>query len=80
MALEAARKSLVLLKNDGPMLPLDRTGIRTLAVVGVAGAHISLMRRAPLAHRAELVERPGKLCHAAHEDRLGDFEAETSRG
>lgn len=33
LALEASRKSIVLLKNDG-LLPLDPKGIRTLAVVG----------------------------------------------
>jgi beta-glucosidase len=33
LALEAARKSLCLLKNDGA-LPLDRSGIRRLAVIG----------------------------------------------
>jgi beta-glucosidase len=33
LALEAARQSLVLLKNDGT-LPLDPRGIRTLAVIG----------------------------------------------
>lgn len=33
LALEASRKSIVLLKNDG-LLPLDPKGLRTLAVVG----------------------------------------------
>jgi beta-glucosidase len=34
VALEAARSSMVLLKNDGNLLPLDKTKIKTLAVIG----------------------------------------------
>jgi beta-glucosidase len=34
VALEVARSGMVLLKNDGPLLPLDRSKIRTIAVVG----------------------------------------------
>jgi beta-glucosidase len=34
LALEVARKSLVLLKNERGALPLDRSGIRSLAVIG----------------------------------------------
>ena len=34
LALEAARRSIVLLKNDNGLLPLDRTKLRTLVVVG----------------------------------------------
>ena len=33
-ALEAARKSIVLLKNDGPLLPLDASKLHTIAVIG----------------------------------------------
>lgn len=42
LALEAARKSVVLLKNENNTLPLDRAKIRTLAVVGpnAAGCHL----------------------------------------
>jgi beta-glucosidase len=42
LALEAARKSIVLLKNDGNVLPLDRTKISTLAVIGpnAKGIHL----------------------------------------
>ncbi len=41
LALEAARRSITLLKNDNRLLPLDRTKIRRLAVVGpnAAGVH-----------------------------------------
>lgn len=41
LALEAARKSITLLKNDGGLLPFDRTKIKKLAVVGpnAAGVH-----------------------------------------
>ena len=34
VALEAARRSIVLLKNDRGLLPLDRARIKTLAVIG----------------------------------------------
>jgi beta-glucosidase len=34
VSLEAARDSMVLLKNNGSLLPLDKTKIKTLAVVG----------------------------------------------
>jgi beta-glucosidase len=34
LALEAARRSIILLKNDGGALPLDRRKIRTIAVIG----------------------------------------------
>jgi len=42
LALEAARKAIVLLKNDGGRLPLDRGKLRTLAVIGpnAAGVHL----------------------------------------
>ena len=34
LALEAARRAIVLLKNDGQLLPLDRARVKTLALVG----------------------------------------------
>ena len=34
VALEEARSSMVLLKNDGDLLPLDKSTIKTLAVIG----------------------------------------------
>ena len=34
LAAEAARRSIVLLKNEGNLLPLDRTRIRSIAVIG----------------------------------------------
>ncbi|HTR26852.1 MAG TPA: glycoside hydrolase family 3 C-terminal domain-containing protein [Terriglobales bacterium] len=34
VALEAARSGMVLLKNDGNLLPLDKTKIKTIAVIG----------------------------------------------
>lgn len=34
LALEAAHKSIVLLKNEGGLLPLDRSNLRSLAVIG----------------------------------------------
>ena len=42
IALEAARRSIVLLKNEKNVLPLDRTKIKTLAVIGpnAKGAHL----------------------------------------
>jgi beta-glucosidase len=42
LALEAARKSIVLLKNERGLLPLDRTKLKTLAVIGpnAKGMHL----------------------------------------
>ncbi|HUZ06445.1 MAG TPA: glycoside hydrolase family 3 C-terminal domain-containing protein [Candidatus Paceibacterota bacterium] len=37
LALEAARQSLVLLKNDSQFLPLDKTAIKKIAVIGPLG-------------------------------------------
>jgi beta-glucosidase len=34
LAREVAEKSMVLLKNDGPLLPLDKAALKTLAVLG----------------------------------------------
>jgi beta-glucosidase len=34
LALEAARKTITLLKNDGGLLPLDSTSVRRIAVIG----------------------------------------------
>ncbi|HEU0093693.1 MAG TPA: glycoside hydrolase family 3 N-terminal domain-containing protein [Vicinamibacteria bacterium] len=34
VALEAARRAMVLLKNDGALLPLDRAKLKTIAVIG----------------------------------------------
>jgi beta-glucosidase len=34
LAREVAEKSMVLLKNDGPLLPLDRAALKSLAVLG----------------------------------------------
>jgi beta-glucosidase len=42
LALEAARESLILLKNDGGTLPLDRTTLHTLAVIGPDAADLHL--------------------------------------
>jgi beta-glucosidase-like glycosyl hydrolase len=42
LALEAARASMVLLKNDNGTLPLDRAKIRKLAVVGPNAADVHL--------------------------------------
>lgn len=42
LALDAARASMVLLKNDHNTLPLDRARIRTLAVVGPNAADVHL--------------------------------------
>jgi beta-glucosidase len=42
LALESARRSLVLLKNDGALLPLDRARLKSVAVIGpnARGVHL----------------------------------------
>lgn len=42
LALEAAHKAIVLLKNDGGLLPLDKSKFRSLAVIGPNAAEIRL--------------------------------------
>jgi beta-glucosidase len=49
LALEAARKSIVLLKNQDGLLPLDRGKVKTLAVIGpnAKGLHLGGYSRDP---------------------------------
>jgi beta-glucosidase len=42
LALEAAHKSIVLLKNEGGLLPLDSSKLRSLAVIGPNAAKVRL--------------------------------------
>jgi beta-glucosidase len=42
LALEAARRAIILLKNDRQALPLDRTRLRTLAVIGPNAGDVHL--------------------------------------
>ncbi|MGE5377006.1 MAG: glycoside hydrolase family 3 N-terminal domain-containing protein [Bacteroidota bacterium] len=42
LALETAQKSIILLKNEGGLLPLDRSRIRSLAVIGPNAAALRL--------------------------------------
>ena len=42
LALEAARKSIVLLKNEGNVLPLDREKIKAIAVIGEPASELRL--------------------------------------
>jgi beta-glucosidase len=42
LALEAARKAIVLLKNEGELLPLDQSKLRTLVVIGPNGSAVRL--------------------------------------
>jgi beta-glucosidase len=49
LALDAARKAIVLLKNEGELLPLDRSKVKTLAVIGpnAKGLHLGGYSRDP---------------------------------
>jgi beta-glucosidase len=49
LAAEAARRSIVLLKNEGGLLPLDRDKLRSIAVIGpnAAGVHLGGYSDAP---------------------------------
>ena len=42
LALEAARAAIVLLKNDGHLLPLDRAAVHSIAVIGPHGDDVTL--------------------------------------
>jgi beta-glucosidase len=42
LALEAARRSIILLKNEGGVLPLDPAALRSLAVIGPNAADVHL--------------------------------------
>lgn len=42
LAAEAARRSIILLKNDNNLLPLDRSKLKTLAVIGPNAARVHL--------------------------------------
>jgi beta-glucosidase len=42
LALEAARAAIVLLKNDGGLLPLDRAAVHAIAVIGPHGNEVTL--------------------------------------
>ena len=42
LALEAARKSIVLLKNEGNLLPLDKAAVKSIAVIGPLGNEVFL--------------------------------------
>jgi beta-glucosidase len=42
VALEAARESIVLLKNGGNVLPLDKAAVRSIAVIGALGNEVFL--------------------------------------
>ena len=49
VALKTARRSVVLLQNNGNLLPLDRSRLRTLAVIGpnAKGVHLGGYSRDP---------------------------------
>jgi len=42
LALEAAREAIVLLKNENSLLPLDRSKIRSIAIIGPHGDDVTL--------------------------------------
>ncbi|MGH9447765.1 MAG: glycoside hydrolase family 3 C-terminal domain-containing protein, partial [Terriglobia bacterium] len=57
LALRAAQKTVVLLKNEGGLLPLDLKKIKTIAVIGpnAAGVHLGAYSRQP-AHSVSILE------------------------
>lgn len=83
LALDAARRSVVLLKNEGRLLPLDSTKVRRLAVIGpnsaetILGGYSDVPRRtvsildglrARLKGKAEVVHAQGvRLTHVRSE-------------
>jgi beta-xylosidase len=57
LALKAAQQAMVLLKNDGNLLPLDAAKLKTLAVIGpnAEGVHLGAYSREP-AHQVSILE------------------------
>ncbi len=57
LALEAAQKTIVLLKNEGSLLPLDLTKTKTIAVIGpnAADVHLGGYSREP-AHNVSILQ------------------------
>jgi beta-glucosidase len=57
LALKTAQKAVVLLKNEGDLLPLDLKKIKTIAVIGpnAAGVHLGGYSRQP-AHSVSILE------------------------
>jgi beta-glucosidase len=57
LALETAQKAIVLLKNDGNLLPLNKTRLRSLAVIGPNAAALRLGGYSGIpAHRVTVLE------------------------
>jgi beta-glucosidase len=58
VALEAAREAIVLLKNDGGLLPLDRRRVKTLAVIGpnARGLHLGGYSTPKPGHGVDLLD------------------------
>jgi beta-glucosidase len=71
VALQSAREGMVLLKNDGNTLPLDRRAVKTVAIIGpvahpavpVGGGSAGVIPKSPVSFRDGLtsVARPGML-------------------
>jgi beta-glucosidase len=72
LALESARKAIVLLKNEGRLLPLDKGKLRSIAILGPLsdelrlGGYSGIPRRSvtPLEAMREKVGRDTKVHHA----------------
>jgi beta-glucosidase len=57
LALKAAQKTIILLKNDGNVLPLDASKLKTIAVIGpnASAVHLGAYSRQP-AHEVSILE------------------------
>lgn len=57
LALKAAQKTIILMKNDGNVLPLDASKLKTIAVIGpnASGVHLGAYSRQP-AHEVSILE------------------------
>ena len=58
LAAEAARRSITLLKNDGGLLPLDRSKLKSIAIIGpnAAGVHLGGYSDAAPGHGVSILE------------------------
>ena len=74
LARQAARESVVLLKNSGGLLPLDATGIRKMAVIGTHA------RDTPIGGYSDVPNHVVSVLEAMQAEGKGKFQVDYSEG